>query len=284
MARVLIAGCGYVGAALGALLDRESHAVFGLRRRPAALPWGVRPVEADLVIPGTLRELPPRIDTVFFLAAPAGRDDALYRTLYVEGLGNLIDALVDQKQRPTRIVFASSTSVYGQKDGEWVDEASPAEPPSFAGRRLLEAEALLRAGPYPATVVRFGGIYGPRRTGLVDRVRNGRVVFQQEPPRYTNRIHRDDCAGVLRHLMRLPAPEELYLGVDCDPVDEATLYQWLAGVIGGPLPRPGTPDATAEPERGGSKRCRNQRLLDSGYEFRYPTFREGYAAVLAEQA
>jgi nucleoside-diphosphate-sugar epimerase len=284
MARVLIAGCGFVGAALGALLDRESHAVFGLRRRPAALPWGVRPVEADLVIPGTLRELPGRLDYVFFLAAPSGRDDALYRSLYVEGMRNLVDALDEQKQQPKRIFFASSTSVYGQKDGEWVDESSSAEPASFAGRRLLEGEALLRDGPFAATVVRFGGIYGPRRAGLVERLRSGRVVFQQEPPRYTNRIHRDDCAGALRHLMLLPAPEELYLGVDCEPADEATVYRWLAGVLGAPPPRPGTPDATAEPERVGSKRCRNQRLLESGYAFRYPTFREGYAAVLAEQA
>jgi nucleoside-diphosphate-sugar epimerase len=284
MARVLIAGCGYAGAALGALLDRESHAVFGLRRRAGALPWGVRPIEADLVIPGTLRELPPQLDFVFFMAAPAGRDDALYRTLYVDGLGNLIDALVDQKQRPKRIFFTSSTSVYGQKDGEWVDESSPTEPASFGGRRLLEAEALLQGGPFPATVVRFGGIYGPRRTGLVERVRAGRLVYQEEPPRYTNRIHRDDCAGALHHLMRLPAPESLYLGVDCEPAPEADVYRWLAGALGAPPPRPGTPDATADPERGGSKRCRNQRLLDSGYAFRYPTFREGYAAVLAELA
>jgi nucleoside-diphosphate-sugar epimerase len=284
MARVLIAGCGYVGAALGALLDRESHAVFGLRRRAGALPWGVRPIEADLVIPGTLRELPPQLDFVFFMAAPAGRDDALYRTLYVDGLGNLIDALVEQKQRPKRIFFTSSTSVYGQKDGEWVDESSPTEPASFAGRRLLEAEALLQGGPFPATAVRFGGIYGPRRTGLVERLRNGRAVYQEEPPRYTNRIHRDDCAGALHHLLRLPAPESLYLGVDCEPAAEADVYRWLAGVLGAPPPRPGTPDATADPERGGSKRCRNQRLLDSGYAFRHPTFREGYAAVLAELA
>jgi nucleoside-diphosphate-sugar epimerase len=284
MARVLIAGCGYVGAALGALLDRESHAVFGLRRRAGALPWGVRPIEADLVIPSTLRDLPPQLDFVFFMAAPAGRDDALYRTLYVDGLGNLIDALVEQKQRPKRIFFTSSTSVYGQKDGEWVDESSPTEPASFAGRRLLEAEALLQGGPFPATVVRFGGIYGPRRTGLVERLRNGRAVYQEEPPRYTNRIHRDDCAGALHHLLRLPAPEGLYLGVDCEPAAEADVYRWLAGVLGAPPPRPGTPDATADPERGGSRRCRNQRLLDSGYAFRYPTFREGYAAVLAELA
>jgi nucleoside-diphosphate-sugar epimerase len=280
MARVLIAGCGYAGAALGALLDRESHAVFGLRRRAGALPWGVRPIEADLAIPSTLRELPPRLDFVCFMAAPGGRDDALYRALYVEGLRNLIDALVDQKQEPKRIFFTSSTSVYGQKQGEWVDESSPTEPASFAGRRLLEAEALLHAGPFPATVVRFGGIYGPRRTGLVDLVRTGRFVYQEGAPRYTNRIHREDCAGVLRHLMRVPAPESLYLGVDCEPASEELVTCWLAGVLGAPPPRPGAPGA--DPERAGSKRCRNERLLASGYEFQYPTFREGYTAVVAE--
>jgi len=282
MARVLIAGCGYVGAALGAMLDRDSHAVFGLRRRSGALPWGVRPIEADLVIPGTLRELPPQLDFVFFMAAPAGRDDGLYRTLYVDGLRNLQGALVEQQQQPKRVFFTSSTSVYGQKDGERVDESSPTEPAGFAGRRILEGEALLRGGPFPATVVRFGGIYGPRRTGLVERVRTGRVVYQEEPPRYTNRIHRDDCAGALRHLMQLPAPEQLYLGVDCEPASEASVYHWLAGVLGAPAPRHGAADATADPERAGSKRCRNDRLLASGYEFRYPTFREGYTAVLAE--
>jgi nucleoside-diphosphate-sugar epimerase len=284
MARVLIAGCGYVGAALGAALDRDSHAVFGLRRRSGALPWGVRPIEADLVIPGTLRELPPQLDFVFFMAAPAGRDDGLYRTLYVDGLRNLLDALVEQQQQPKRVFFTSSTSVYGQKDGERVDESSPTEPAGFAGRRILEGEALLREGPFPATVVRFGGIYGPRRTSLVERVRTGRVVYQEEPPRYTNRIHRDDCAGVLRHLMQLPEPEPLYLGVDCEPASEASVYRWLAGVLGAPMPRHGAADATADPERAGSKRCRNDRLLASGYEFRYPSFREGYTAVLAELA
>jgi nucleoside-diphosphate-sugar epimerase len=153
---------------------------------------------------------------------------------------------------------------------------------SFAGRRILEAEALLKEADFPATVVRFGGIYGPRRTGLVERVRTGRLVYQEEPPRYTNRIHRDDCAGALHHLMQLPEPEQLYLGVDCEPASEATVAHWLAGVLGAPEPRRGAPEATADPGRAGSKRCRNERLLASGYEFQYPTFREGYTAVLAE--
>ena len=92
--------------------------------------------------------------------------------------------------------------------------------------------------------------------------------------------HRDDCAGVLRHLMGVPSPEELYLGVDCEPTDEAAVLRWLAGALGAPPPRsaPETPGG-----RGGNKRCRNQRLLASGYAFRYPSFRDGYTALLAEE-
>ena len=85
--------------------------------------------------------------------------------------------------------------------------------------------------------------------------------------------------GVLRHLLTQTAPASLYLGVDCEPVEERTLYNWLAGATGAPVPREASADAPL-PERGGNKRCRNDRLLGTGYEFRYPTFRDGYAAVI----
>jgi nucleoside-diphosphate-sugar epimerase len=133
--------------------------------------------------------------------------------------------------------------------------------------------------PFAATVVRFGGIYGPRRTSLIDRVRTGRAVYRRRPPQYTNRIHRDDCAGALRHLLRLESLEKLYLGVDSDPADEETVLNWLAGAMGAPTPRAaGRGEGRAVR---GNKRCRNDRLLASGYAFRYPSFREGYTALLA---
>ena len=280
MAKVLIAGCGYVGSALGAALVADGDVVFGLRRRVVSLPAGVQPIEADLAVAKTLRDLPAGLDFVIYSASPAGPDDALYRTAYVEGLGRLLDALAVQHQSPRRVFLLSSTSVYGQEKGEWVDETSPTQPRDFRGRRLLEAEGLLAASGRPATVVRLGGIYGPQRGGMIERVRSGRAVFARGGPHYTNRIHRDDCAGALRHLMRLPSPESLYLGVDCEPAEDATVLRWLAGAIGAPEPR--VQADTGEPERGNNKRCRNERLLASGYSFRYPTFREGYAALLAK--
>ncbi len=281
MARILIAGCGYVGSALGQSLALDAHDVWGLRRRPASLPLGVRPISADLAVPGTLKDLPPDLDAVFYMAAPGGRDDALYRVAYVDGLRSLLDALDAQGQRPGRVFFTSSTSVYAQRRGEEVDEASPTEPSHFGGRRLLEAEALLASGPFPSTVVRFAGIYGPRRQRLIDLVRTGRAEYRDvSPPRYTNRIHRDDCVGVLRHLMALQAPESLYVGVDSEPAPERTVMLWLAGALGAPAPRAVREDKEESERPRGNKRCRNARLLASGYAFQYPTFREGYSALI----
>jgi nucleoside-diphosphate-sugar epimerase len=279
MVKVLIAGCGYVGSALGAALVADGDVVYGLRRRVVSLPAGVQPIEADLAVAKTLRDLPAELDFVVYSASPGGSDDALYRTAYVEGLARLLEALAAQRQNPRRIFLLSSTSVYGQEKGEWVDEDSPTEPRDFRGRRILESEGLLAASGQAFTLVRLGGIYGPQRASMIERVRSGRAVFTRGSPRYTNRIHRDDCAGALRHLMRLPAPESLYLGVDCEPADDATVLRWLAGALGAPEPR--LEKDSGAPERG-NKRCRNDRLLASGYSFRYPTFREGYAALLAK--
>jgi nucleoside-diphosphate-sugar epimerase len=249
-----------------------------MRRNPRSLPPGIEPIEADIAQRGDLAVLPKDLDFVFYLVSPTGSEDALYRRAYVDGLRALLAALFKGAQRP-RILFASSTSVYAQKSGEWVDETSETAPEHWNVLRLLEGEQLALQTPLPATVVRFGGIYGPRRTRLVDQVRSGRAVYPANSPCYTNRIHRDDCAGVLRHLMTLENPHPIYLGVDNEPAEQRTVLSWLAGVLGTPEPR------TADAEEAGrsmrsNKRCRNARLLRSGYTFRYPTFREGYRAVL----
>ena len=138
MAHILIAGCGYVGIELGMRLAAEGHAVWGLRRSAEGLPPGIRPVVADLMIPETLRHLPPGFDAIFYTAAPNGSEDAAYRAIYVDGLRHLLEALERQHQSPRRVFFTSSTAVYAQSAGEWVDETSPAEPRHFTGSRLLE--------------------------------------------------------------------------------------------------------------------------------------------------
>jgi len=280
---ILIAGCGYVGTALGSLLAAEGHAVWGLRRHPAVLPSGIGPLEADLTSADTLQRLPSAVDYVFYTAAPDTHNDAAYQAVYVDGLRNLLNALTLQQAHPRRIFLTSSTGVYGESSGAWVDETSSTQPAEFGGIRLLEGERLLLDGPFPATVLRLGGLYGPGRASLMEQVRRGQIAWDDESPVYFNRIHRDDAAGALRHLMMLPDPDPLYVGVDHEPTTLAVLLDWLADALGVPPTRPSESSGARTPRHPANKRCRNAKLVASGYVFRYPTFREGYTALLTEQ-
>lgn len=272
--RVLIAGCGYVGCALGSELAADGHEVFGLRRNPEALPPEITGVAADLSRKLQPDALPSDLDFVFYTASAGGADDDAYRSAYVDGPANLIAALSASGTRLRRFLFTSSTGVYAQKNGEWVDENSPTEPETYSGRRLLEGERRVLGSSYPTTVLRLAGIYGPGRTRSIER---GLEVAADGAPAYTNRIHRDDCAGVLRHLMLLPEPEPLYLGVDHEPAEKRVVAEWLSARLGVPVRgRPSSGSARART----NKRCSNARLVATGYEFRYPTFREGFVSLL----
>ncbi len=279
--RVLVAGCGYVGGALAGLLAEAGHEVFGLRRNASAVPEGVTGVAADLSVSAALREaLSPvfagGLDAIAYTAAADGRDEPAYRRAYVTGLANVIDAAAAAGMAP-RLLFTSSTSVHGQDSGEWVEETSPAEPASFRGAIMLEAEALVASHGGAGSALRLGGIYGPGRTRLLESVRRGEAE-RPAAPHYTNRIHRDDAARALAHLLVLDALEGLYLGVDDEPAERGEVLTWLASRLGAPSP----PTATSEAPRTSGKRCRNARLRATGFAFSYPTFREGYEAMIAE--
>lgn len=276
--RVLIAGCGYVGTALAELLVNDGHLVWGLRRGGVVLPKGAESVQGDVCKPETLSMLPAALDAVVYAVSAGGYDAARYRAAYVDGVRNLIAAVRRNSPSVRRMIFVSSTGVYAQDSGEWVDEESPAEQPHFSGATLLEGEHEVLHGPFPATVVRLGGIYGSGRTRLIDSVRDGTATIPAAPS-YINLIHRDDCAGILRHVLAMDAPAPLYLGVDCGPVDRRELIPWIAERLGVPAP-PIEGDAASPRSFRGNKRCKNARILASGYRFRYKTFREGYGALL----
>jgi nucleoside-diphosphate-sugar epimerase len=277
--RALIAGCGYVGTELACtLLAERAHEVWGLRRSAGTMPGGVREIVADLSRAETLTALPTGLDVVFYTVGADGHTPEQYESAYVTGLANLWSALRAAGAPPRRLVVVTSTAVYAQNDGEWVDESSPTEPREFSGRTLLRSEALARTLAAEAVIVRFGGIYGPRRTRFVDTVRNGTSTLGPGPE-YTNRIHRLDCAGVLAHLAKLASPAPTYIGVDDEPADRRAVVEWLAARLDVTPPRPAAGIGGTSAVRG--KRCSNRLLRASGYAFRFPTFREGYADVLA---
>ncbi|MBW2242240.1 MAG: SDR family oxidoreductase [Deltaproteobacteria bacterium] len=277
---MLIAGCGYVGEALAARLAGEGHEVFGLRRRGGPLPTGVVPVIADLSVPSSLEAVPEGLNAVVYAASPNERTDTAYEETYVVGVRHLQEALARGSAAVERFLFVSSTAVYAQRDGGWVDETSPTEPVHFSGRRLLEGEKLARNGPGRCCALRLGGIYGPGRTGLLDRVRRGEARYSPGPPRYTNRIHRDDAAGILHHLITGELPPECLLGVDSAPASEREVQDWLASCLGARAARP-APSPVSVRNPLANRRCSNALLLARGYRFQFPTWREGYAALLA---
>ncbi len=276
--RVLIAGCGKIGTRLGEELASLGEEVWGLRRQRVQLPSPLKGLTADLGVPESLQAIPAGITRVYYLATPNTYTDAAYRMAYVDGLHNLLRVLADQGQTPRRVIFVSSTAVYAQQSGEWVDETSLTVPTGFSGQRLLEAERLLLQSRFPGLVVRFGGIYGRHRNAMLRKVQAGEPCHT-EPLLYTNRIHEDDCVGVLCHLGRLASPEHIYLAVDDAPCTQCELMDWLAEQLD--RPKPARITAAQSPPRTGNKRCCNTRLKTSGYAFRFPTYREGYQAMLA---
>ena len=266
--RLLIAGCGDLGVRLaGRLQDRWQ--VTGLRRSIDRLPDTLVPFAADLAEPATLDRLPRDWDAVIYTATPGARDEAAYRRTYIDGFRHLVDHV-----RADRLIFVSSTAVYGQDGGEWVDEDAETAPRRFNGRVLLQAESIARdAG---GCVLRFSGIYGPGREALIRRVRSGPVACRREPPIWTNRIHADDCAAALDHLVHLPDPDPVYLASDEAPAPRWTVLSWLAERLGAPPP---TEDA--DPSGGQGKRVSAQRLKATGFAVQYADFRAGYEALLA---
>ena len=278
---VLIAGCGDLGTEAGLRFAAAGFSVLGWRRSPGNLPAQINGQAADLTgSGGELPRIPADTDVVVIAVAAGQRSEDAYRAAYVDGTANVLDALERDGVRPRRILFVSSTAVYGDAAGAWVDEDTPAAPASVTGAVILEAEQLLHRRRPDAVVLRLSGIYGPGRTRLIDSVTTGTARLPAGP-QLTNRIHRDDAAAAIVHLMtRGPAPDPLYVGVDDEPVDLGEVLQFLAAELGRDLGASSDPGGSS---RGGDRKLSNARLRGTGFEFAYPTFREGYRAVLAGQ-
>lgn len=285
MANILLVGCGALGHQLATRLIADKHTVLAVKRKPLKSPVsGLQVVLADITVAQAVKKIPTNVDIVFFVLSPSQRNKAAYQKLYEQGLHNVLShfshaALPASGARP-RCLLVSSTSVYGQENGEWVDEESPAQAKSFNGQALIQAEQQLWAHSVDSIVVRFSGIYGRGRESLLRRVREGKPI-QYTPPYYSNRIHEEDCLGVLcflidRMLSDKPL-ENLYLASDSAAVPMADVALWLSELMGCPPP-PARPANVALKTM--NKRCRNDRLLRLGYALRYSSYRKGYGELL----
>ena len=275
--KCLIIGCGDIGQRLAQQLHTLGYRVTGLRRSINSDLTYLHYHSGDATdIEQMSNLLTEEFNIIVISMTPSERSDAGYQQAYVHSCRTLLKTLDLQQHKPRLILFVSSTGVYAQQDGSWIDETSPTTPEGFSGKRLLEAEQLIGQSGYAHTIVRFSGIYGPGRRRLIEQVRQKSASAS---PHYTNRIHADDCAGVIAHLIELQRTQEIapvYLATDSSPTPMIDVVTWIAEQLG--IEDFLAPDAVNER---GNKRISNQRLLASGYRFIHPDFRTGYATLLA---
>jgi nucleoside-diphosphate-sugar epimerase len=289
--RVLIVGCGYVGARVATRLRESGHEVFAVTRSPeraddfASRGW--TPIIADVMNPAAIAAAPP-MDAMLHAVGFDRSAGVPKRDVYVNGLLNVLNAVAG---RCPRLVTISSSSVYGQCDGEVVDESSPTEPTTESGQICLDAERAFwewrnsQPTGVSAMILRLAGIYGPgRMLARAETLKSG-VPMSGRGDAWLNLIHGDDAATLATEAMFQGHDRATYLGVDREPVRRSEFYGHLARLLDAPEPTfTGVVEAGGRgSESGINKRCTNPVTREQlGQQLRFPTYREGLADAVAE--
>lgn len=282
----LIVGCGYLGLRVATAWIAAGNRVAALTRSAERAKQfanaGIQPIVGDICRPETLKSL-PTAETVLFAVGYDRSSGYSQQAVYVDGLKNVLDCVAS---RTNRLIYISSSSVYGQSAGEWVDETSECQPVQPGGQCCLAAEKLVwtyfpdsnsqPVGDRSANVLRLSGIYGPGRLlSRVESLRAGEPLTGRGDA-WLNLIHVDDGVRAVLAAERLGQPGQTYLISDNLPIQRAEYYGQLAALCGAPAPR-FNPEVAASRGSGGiNKRCRNQRMTDVlKVDLQYPTINEG---------
>lgn len=287
----LVIGCGYLGRRVAQRWASAGDWVAAVTRSPARAAewagWGWHPQIADVNDPQTLadrlRDCPP-LTTVCWAVGWDRSSSASLRDVYVRGLENTLQALAPHASSLRKLIYISSTGVYGQNDGSWVDEDSLCQPTREGGRVCLEAEQLLSASPFGrrSIILRCAGLYGPGRIPHLAALREGQPLAVPTAG-HLNLIHVDDAARLVVAVDQQVTPPELLVACAGHPVTRQEYFAALARLLGAPVPRfvPPASDSAAVARSGGDKRVRSCRL-DQRLTFRwlYPDHETGLAAIL----
>ncbi len=277
--QALMIGCGDIGTRVGCALAERGWVVSGMRRNPQGLPAGITPLVGDYARADGFAELQGlRPDYIVFSPLPADRDVAGYQKGYLGAMHNIAGSGIAENIK--RLVFISSTRVYAESAGGWVDEGSPLTTSDDAALAIIAAEQAAQQ-LCATTVLRAAGVYGDLLGMLVRRVLSGEG--SDDPNRWSNRIHRQDLADLttevlLRDAASIDVPDVL-IASDDSPALLMDVEQGLAKAL----------DTTIKPVAGGrpiraNRRCDNSGLRAAGFKLNYPSWREGYRAVLTELA
>lgn len=274
---LLIFGCGYTGLRVARLWRQTGQPVYALTRQRAAFlaEQGIIPLLGDIVQPQQLPSLPAAPFVLYAVGYDRSSGRSM-REIYLDGLVHIVQRL----SRPCRFVYVSSTSVYGQTDGSWVDEDSPTEPIDEGGHIVRHAESLLRQHLPGAIVLRSAGIYGPGRLlRRREQLCQGEAI-PGDPERWLNLIYVDDLAQAICLGLHQAPEGSLYNIVDDQPVTRRYYYTRLAELYHAPAPR----FSSQAEQRSHHRRIRNQRAcMQLGWRPQYPSIDVGLpAAITAE--
>lgn len=284
----LIFGCGYLGRRVAERWRALGHTVFAVTRSVEHAQHferdGLRPIIADVADPSSLVDL-PAAETVLFAV---GYDRAAGRPIdavYVDGLRHVLDRL---PAATGRVIYVSSTGVYGPTHGDVFNEDSPCQPQRDGGRACLAAERLLAAHPLAgrSIVLRLAGIYGPGRIPLRAQIAAGEPLAVPVDG-YLNLIHVDDAAETVLAAEQRATPPRTYVVSDGNPVIRRAYYEELAQLLSAPPPQfcPPVADSAALARSRVDKRVSNARMLrELDVRLEFPSYREGLAAIVAEES
>ena len=279
MTTYLIIGCGYLGRHICQFLNHDDANVYFIKRSPASAKDHGNIIQKDW-FKYTPNDL-PQVDYVFYTMSPHSSRISDYQQAYVDGVKHMISLLSHQRDLK-KVVLASSTSVYDVHDGSWVAESCQKFGEHEKTQAILAGESLLTHSDLPWVIARLGGIYGHGRHYLLDLIRQGKCYLNHEQV-FSNRIHVHDAARCLHHLSLLPLTEgQLFHGVDPQPTALNTITAWLSSKLGAHISHPMNQEEATR-SRLSNKQVSSEKLVATGFNFQYPSFREGFIQIMKQE-
>lgn len=283
----LIFGCGYLGERVAKLWTADGQTVHAVTRSTSRATdlrrAGIVPLVADVTNPDSLCKL-PQVDTALFAVGYDRTSDHSIDQVYAQGMRNVLAALPKSVRR---LIYISTTGVYGDADGGWVGEETPPNPSRAGGKASLAAEEAIGESPFAAraVILRLAGIYGPNRLPYLKQLQAGEPIEASQSG-HLNLIHVDDAARIVQSVAHSELEFEgprVYCVSDGDPPVRGEYYCEVARLLNAPEPTFAAPAAGSHraARAAADKRVSNRRLLaEVTPSLLYPTYREGLAAIV----